>query len=388
MRSQARLYPRNAAEFYGKHMRASTVLSLLIAVILAGAAVFGARSWLASQQQQFLAAVEEQQKQEEAAPANLIVVAKQPMRFGEMVTAEKVETIPWASSALPAGAFNSIEALVGTTEDNSRFVLASMEKGEPVLTSKVTVPGQRAKLSTAIEPGMKAISIRVNDVLGVAGFVLPGDRVDVMLTSTPRQGNAEPYVDVLLQGVKVLAIDQSVDDRKDQPSVVKTVTFEVSTQEAQKLTLGANSGTLSLALRSVASSDVVDSERMTLSKLAVTDVSEALNAELAEREALARAEIEREAQARAEAERRLTEQTDRLKSLETAITALGSDVAGRLDSVENNLTTRAEPVVIEKEIIVEKVVEVPPAPSEVVTVRVHRNGKQQDYQVSGAGAGE
>ena len=359
-------------------MRASTVLSLLIAILLAGAAVYGARSWLASQQQQFLASVSQQQQQTEAAPANLIVVAKQPMRFGEIITAEKLETIPWASSALPNGAFNSVEALVGTTEENSRFVLASMEKGEPVLTSKVTVPGQRAKLSTAIEPGMKAVSIRVNDVLGVAGFVLPGDRVDVMLTRNPRDSNAEPYVDVLLQGVKVLAIDQSVDDRKDQPSVVKTVTFEVSTEEAQKLTLGANSGTLSLALRSVASSDVVDSTRMTLSKLAVSDVSEALKAEIAEREALERAEDER----------RLAEQTDRLQALESAITALGSSVTGRLQSVEDNLTTRVEPVVIEKEIIVEKVVEVPKPPSEVVTVRVYRNGKQQDYEVNGTGTGE
>ncbi|HSF92040.1 MAG TPA: Flp pilus assembly protein CpaB [Paracoccaceae bacterium] len=359
-------------------MRASTVLSLLIAILLAGAAVYGARSWLASQQQQFLASVSQQQQQTAAAPANLIVVAKQPMRFGEIITAEKLETIPWASSALPNGAFNSLEALVGTTEENSRFVLASMEKGEPVLTSKVTVPGQRAKLSTAIEPGMKAVSIRVNDVLGVAGFVLPGDRVDVMLTRNPQGSNAEPYVDVLLQGVKVLAIDQSVDDRKDQPSVVKTVTFEVSTEEAQKLTLGANSGTLSLALRSVASSDVVDSTRMTLSKLAVSDVSEALKAEIAEREALERAEDER----------RLAEQTDRLQALESAITALGSSVTGRLQSVEDNLTTRVEPVVIEKEIIVEKVVEVPKPPSEVVTVRVYRNGKQQDYEVNGTGTGE
>ena len=367
-------------------MRASTVLSLLIAILLAGAAVFGARSWLFDQQQQLLASAVQQQNKTDSAPLNLIVVAKQPMRFGEIITAEKLDTIPWASSALPAGAFNSVESLVGTTEEDSRFVLASMEKGEPVLTSKITVPGQRAKLSTSIEPGMKAVSIRVNDVLGVAGFVFPGDRVDVMLTRVPRDGNAEPYVDVLLQGVKVLAIDQSVDDRKDQPSVVKTVTFEVSTEEAQKLTLGANSGTLSLALRSVASSDVVESTRMTLSKMAVTDVSEALKAEIAEREALERAE--REALERTEEDRRLAEQTERLQALESAVTALGSDVAGRLQSVEDNLTTRNEPVVIEKEVIVEKVVEVPKAPSEVVTVRVYRNGKQQDYQVNGTGTGE
>ena len=85
---------------------------------------------------------------------------------------------------------------------------------------------------------MKAVSIRVNDVLGVAGFVLPGDRVDIMLTRSDKAVGT--YTDVLLQGVKVLAIDQTADDRADKPSVARTVTFEVSTQEAQKLTLAAN----------------------------------------------------------------------------------------------------------------------------------------------------
>ncbi len=364
-------------------MRATTVLSLLIAIVLAVGAVFGARSWLADQQQQIAASVMAQQQKAESAPANVIVVASQPMRFGEMITAEKLETIAWASTALPPGAFSSIESLVGADEATSRFVMASMEKGEPVLTTKVTVPGQRAKLSTAIEQGMKAVSIRVNDVLGVAGFVLPGDRVDVMLTRTLQGNNSgEPFVDVLLQGVKVLAIDQSVDDRKDEPSVVKTVTFEVTTEEAQKLILGANAGTLSLALRSVASSEVVESTRMTLSKMAETDVSAALQVELAEREALARAEEDR----------RLAEQASRLEALESALNSLGSDVTGRLKTVENNLTTRPEPVVVEKQIVVEKVVEkvveVAPEPPVSVTVRVIRNGKPQDYQVNGSSAGE
>jgi len=357
-------------------MRASTIISLLIAIVLAGAAVFGARSWLFDQQRQLVASVTEQQRKADTAPANVIVVAKKSMRFGEVITAEKLDTIPWASDALPVGAFNSIDTLVGTTEETSRFVLASMEVGEPVLTSKVTVPGQRAKLSTAIGPGMKAVSIRVNDVLGVAGFVLPGDRVDVMLTSS--QGRSgEAYVDVLLQGVKVLAIDQTVDDRKDQPSVVKTVTFEVSTEEAQKLTLGANSGTLSLALRSIASSEVENSTRMTLGKLADNDVSEALQAEI----------DKRAASARAEEEQRLAEQAERLQALESAVSSLGTDVAGRLQSVEENLTTRSEPIIIEKEIVVEKVVEAPRKQPEVVTVRVYRNGREQDYQVGNADSG-
>ncbi|MGO7388837.1 Flp pilus assembly protein CpaB, partial [Rhizobium ruizarguesonis] len=91
--------------------------------------------------------------------------------------------------------------------------------------------------------------------LGVAGFVRPSDRVDVLLTRVVREpaGNDQTFVDVLLQGVKVLAVDQTADERKDEPSVVKTVTFEVTTDEAQRLTLGSSIGTLSLALRNIAS---------------------------------------------------------------------------------------------------------------------------------------
>jgi pilus assembly protein CpaB len=116
---------------------------------------------------------------------------------------------------------------------------------------------------------MKAVSIRVNDVLGVAGFVRPSDRVDVLLTRVVRgpAGNDQSLVDVLLQGVKVLAVDQTADERKDEPSVVKTVTFEVTTDEAQRLTLGSSIGTLSLALRNIASSSIEQTRQITVADL-------------------------------------------------------------------------------------------------------------------------
>lgn len=362
-------------------MRASTIISLFMAIVLAILAVIGVRGWLADQRQQI--AITEQQRTNE--DMKTIVVAKSAMRFGERITAEKLDVIPWASPNLPPGSFARVEDLAGTTEETARFVLASMEQGEPVLSSKVTTPGQRAKLSTALSPGMKAVSIRVNDVLGVAGFVLPGDRVDVMLTRGNMNNDEEAYVDVLLQGVKVLAIDQIADDRKDQPSVVQTVTFEVSTEEAQKLTLGATVGTLSLALRNVVSADIEDSERMTLDELSVT----AASAELAQAQAQA------EAEARAAEQQLILEQAAKLAALEQAIQSLGSDVAGklqsveenvagRLQSVEENLTTRTEPVVVEKEVVkvVEKLVEVAPPAPEYVSVGIVRNGQREEYRVN------
>lgn len=350
-------------------MRASTFLSIAIALVLAVAAVFGTQTYLDSQRQQ----MEQSARVVRNEPQNTIVVARNAMRFGERITAEKLELIPWASNTLPQGAFTSISDLEGVTDETARFVLSSMERGEPVLSAKITNPGQRAKLSTAISPGMKAVSIAVNDVLGVAGFVLPGDRVDVMLTRTSGNDRSGAFVDVLLQGVRVVAIDQTADDTRDQPSVVRTVTFEVTTEEAQKLTLGATIGTLSLALRNVVGVEVEEPSRMTISALNVTAASEELAATQA-----AAAEAERLAQ-----EQQISEQTERLSALEEMIRNMGSDVAVRMATVEENLSAArtVEPEVIEREVIVEREVEVPRAVPAFVTIGVARNGQRQEYTV-------
>lgn len=245
-------------------MRPSTVISIFLALVLAGLAVLGVRTYLDAQRE----AIAEQAAEGSNAAKHYVVVAKSGLGFGERLTAEKLDLMEWASDKLPAGAFSRIEDVVGGDDETARYVLSSISEGELILPAKVTMPGQRAKLSTAISPGLKAVSIRVNDVLGVAGFVLPGDRVDVMLT---RGSGDSAFVDILLQGVRVVAIDQIADDRKDQPSVVRTVTFEVTTEQAQKLTLAANVGTLSLALRNVASAPGEKTDRITLVDLNETD---------------------------------------------------------------------------------------------------------------------
>src|SRR5439155_21060636 len=153
--------------------------------------------------------------------------------------------IAWPEDAVPAGAFTKIEDLLNS--NGRRIVLTAIEANEPVLAAKITGPGQRATLSAALADGMKAVTVRVNDVEGVAGFVLPGDRVDVTLTRQNDKNAATS--DVVLQNTKVLAIDQIADDRTDKPSIVKAVTLEVDTAAAQKLSLAASIGTLSLMLR-------------------------------------------------------------------------------------------------------------------------------------------
>jgi pilus assembly protein CpaB len=149
-------------------------------------------------------------------------------------------------------------------------VLHAIAENEPILASKITAPGQRASLSVVIEEGKKAVTIRVDDVLGVAGFVQPDDRVDVLLTRTARgadesrEGSA--YTDVLLQDIRVLAIDQLA-DRNTQAKPARAVTVEVDTADAQKLVLAASVGQLSLALRRAGGSHVGEAQRIGIEDL-------------------------------------------------------------------------------------------------------------------------
>lgn len=241
-------------------MRANTVIMIVLAGVFGVLAVVLANMWLADQRVAAAATAPE-------APRDTIVVARVALKFGDALTSDNLREIAWPSGALPVGAFRTRdEALAG---EGQRQVLTPIGVNEPVLTSKITGPGQRATLSAVLADGMKAMSIRVNDVLGVAGFVLPGDRVDILLTRNIRnvQGGEEAFVDVLLQGVRVLAIDQVADESEENPTVAKAVTLEVSTKDAQKLTLAAGIGQLSLALREVASDKGEETGRITTADL-------------------------------------------------------------------------------------------------------------------------
>ena len=199
-----------------------------------------------------------------------VIVAATPLRFGTALTANVLAEVEWPASSVPAGAFTSREALLG---GGQRTVVASIAKNEPILASKITGAGQRGTLSAVIETDKKAITIRVDDVLGVAGFVQPDDRVDVLLTRNDRPVSASPsqapvaaYSDLLLQNARVLAIDQ-IADRSGQAKPAKAVTIEVTTEDAQKVALGASVGQLSLALRQAGSVHTTESRRIGLEDL-------------------------------------------------------------------------------------------------------------------------
>jgi pilus assembly protein CpaB len=237
------------------------------AVLFGLLAVFVAQAWLNSQNDARMRSLAAQQH---PLAMQTIVVASKPLRFGNELNAQVLHEIPWSEDALPAGAFARIGDVLGS---GKRVVLAAIEVNEPILSVKITGPGQRATLSAVLHDGMKAVTIRVNDVDGVAGFVLPGDRVDIALTRLDGKGGAT--TDVVLQNAQVLAIDQVADERVAAPSVAKSVTLEVDTLAAQKLGLAASLGSLSLMLRKAGDTTAPKSLRVSLKDLfdeVVTDV--------------------------------------------------------------------------------------------------------------------
>ena len=239
-------------------MRKSTIIMIAFAVMFGLLAVFVAQTWLNSAAEQRMKSLEANKK---PVSTRTIVVAAKPLRFGNEVTREHLREVPWPEASLPAGSFaRADEILTG-----KRVALAAVEPNEPMLASKMTGPGQRATLSAMLRDGLKAVTVRVNDVDGVGGFVLPGDHVDVSLTRQIDKGNATS--EVVLQNVRVLAIDQTADERLEKPAVVKAVTLEVDVIGAQKMSLAASVGSLSLILRKAGEANNQYTRRITLSDL-------------------------------------------------------------------------------------------------------------------------
>jgi pilus assembly protein CpaB len=229
------------------------------AVLFGLLAVFVAQSWLNHQAELRMKSMESSPKP--VATKN-VVVAASPLRFGMQLSAGALREVEWPGGAIPAGTFTSINDVMS---GGKRIVLASIEPNEPLLRTKITGPGQRATLSAVLQGGMKAVTVRVNDVEGVGGFVLPGDHVDVLMTRQAEKGNGNN--DVVIQNVRVLAIDQIADDSMDKPAVVKAVTLEVDTVAAQKLSLASAIGALSLVLRKAGEASVESTRQISVSDL-------------------------------------------------------------------------------------------------------------------------
>jgi pilus assembly protein CpaB len=249
-------------------VRSSTIIMVAVAAVFGLLAVFVAQSWINRQAEARLKSIEAQKAP--PAPMHTLVVASRALRFGTELSTGTLREMPWSSDVLPAGGFSSIRDVLAS---GRRIVLSPIEINEPILSAKITGAGQRATLSALITDGKKASTIRVNDVDGVAGFVLPGDHVDVMLSRQIDKGTA--VNDVVLKNAKVLAVDQLADERADKPSLVKAVTLEVDMAGAQKLSLAGQIGSLSLALRRAGDTEPANSHPITLTDLFNSKTDEA-----------------------------------------------------------------------------------------------------------------
>jgi pilus assembly protein CpaB len=230
-----------------------------LAVVFGGLSIFVADRFVKSQApapQEAAAPV----AAEPAIATRKILVASTALKYGAEVTADTVQAMDWPANSLPAGSFETLDAL---NDGGKRIVLTPIAANEPILLAKLSGKDGRAALSNLLEPGMRAVSIRVDDITGVAGFVTPGDRVDVLLTrqkTTIEQPNnelttaatptSELASDVILENVKILTTDQSADQSATQATVARAVTVEVNSADAQKVALAQQMGTLYLLLRS------------------------------------------------------------------------------------------------------------------------------------------
>ncbi len=188
------------------------------------------------------------------APASVntvpVVVADIDLNFGDRLDPQNLRIVDMPVDAVPAGSFSSFSFMLGDAQAPA-VVLTAVRANEPVLDNKISGPGGRGSLSAVIKEGYRAASIRVNAVAGVAGFVLPGDHVDVILTRDTATGDQARKLtsDIILQNIKVLGADQNADQTAADVQVVGTVTLEVIPADAQKLVLAMDIGSLSLTLR-------------------------------------------------------------------------------------------------------------------------------------------
>jgi pilus assembly protein CpaB len=231
--------------------RSGSTLALVVALIIGGISAYIVRAWL----------------RPAAASAETIVVAAAPLAFGTAITPDDIVEIPLKSGPLPEGAFAGKRELF---KDGRRDVIRPIARGEPIVSAKITTPGQRGSLAALIDEGKRAVTVRVDDVRGVAGFVSPGDRVDVVLIRT--DGRNESYSDIILEHTMVLAVDQLAGERADRPTIAKAVTLQASPEEAQKVLLAANIGKISLILRESNEAGTASRHRVTEQDLSLTGI--------------------------------------------------------------------------------------------------------------------
>ncbi len=237
-------------------MRMVFGLVLLLGLGLAGFAVYMAQDYISAHE---TALANERAQRAKQVPTKDVYVVNKPVRYGQRLEKGDVRRVAWPENAIPAGAFLAEEDLFPAGQD-LRTVLRAMEKDEAVLQVKVTAPGEDAGVSSRLGRGMRAFAIRVDVASGVSGFLRPGDRVDVYWTGKIDQEElASREVTKLIQaGIKLIAVDQSADEDRNNPTVARTVTIEGTPKQVASLAQAQATGRLQLSLVGAEDEDVAE----------------------------------------------------------------------------------------------------------------------------------
>jgi pilus assembly protein CpaB len=200
-------------------------------------------------------------KVKEAVATEEIVVAAQEIPAGSSINPAQVKTANWPKTSLPEGIFSKAEEVSG------RVALERFSPGEPIIAARlVPKEGQAGILSYKIPEGHRAMTVGVDQVSGVAGFITPGNKVDVVLTTTP-PGAKQSISKIVLQDVPVLAIGQIVDQKEGKPVAVPTVTMDVTPEDAENLAIASTQGRLQLVLRRAGDTEVAQTVGATVTKV-------------------------------------------------------------------------------------------------------------------------
>lgn len=202
------------------------VLMIAVSLLMGLAAVIIGARWLG---------------QQTGLATHKVVVATRDIQPGSPLSQEMMKSVDWPASSLPSGAASDGKML------EARVVRSNLQRGEPILENRLAPAGTRGGLSSVIGDGKRAVSVRVNEVIGVAGFALPGSLVDVMVST--KDDADKPVSKIVLEQILVLAVAQEASRDETKPKVVSAVTLELTPAQAERLDLARSVGTLSLVLR-------------------------------------------------------------------------------------------------------------------------------------------
>lgn len=169
-----------------------------------------------------------------------VVVAALEISFGQEIDNEHIRVVHMPKNSIPDSYYGEITEVEGKIANTKIF------QGEIIVSKRIVDAGEGSTLAALITPKMRAVTVRVNDVIGVAGFLLPGNRVDVLRS---KKIDKKAYSEIFIENVKVLAVDQTASPEKDKPIVVRAVTLELEPEQAEKLVKATTEGTVQLALR-------------------------------------------------------------------------------------------------------------------------------------------